>query len=63
MKVITYQAPNGATINVTEGQIKMARQVGAWPRSGGQEYCTVSHGLHTGEPTYTSDEWIGLLSL
>ena len=37
--------------------------MGKWPRTArGEEYCTVSHGLHDGEPTYTDVEWADLLS-
>jgi hypothetical protein len=49
-KVITYQAPNGETIDLTEQEISEHRSAGTWPKnSRGEEYCTVSHGLHTAE--------------
>jgi hypothetical protein len=50
MKVITYQAANGATINLTRAQIKALDRARVWPKnSRGEEYATVSHGLHAGE--------------
>ncbi|MDI3258451.1 MAG: hypothetical protein QJR02_02010 [Sinobacteraceae bacterium] len=56
-KVITYQAPNGQTIDLTRTQITMLEDAGKWPRTArGEEYCTVSHGLHVGEPSMTDDE-------
>ncbi len=46
-KVITYQAPNGETIDLTKKEIKNYKKNGTWPKNSiGQEYCTVSHGLH-----------------
>lgn len=51
-KVITYQAPSGQIIDLTRAQISMLGAVCRWPRTaGGEEYCTVSHGLHVGEPS------------
>lgn len=50
-KVITYQAPDGAIINLTQRQVAMLEKAGRWPRNASGEYCTVSHGLHAGEPT------------
>jgi hypothetical protein len=48
IKVITYQSPRGAAIDLTPSQIKTYRKAGTWPKdSEGQKYCTVSHGLHT----------------
>lgn len=56
-KVITWRAPNSATINLTQKQEKLARQAGYWPRNqNGEEYCTVSHGLHVGTPTWGDKE-------
>jgi hypothetical protein len=56
-KVITYQAPHGDTINVTRSQKIRLATAGMWPKNRrGEEYCTVSHGLHTGEPTFTDAE-------
>jgi hypothetical protein len=50
-KVVTWQAPNGETINLTRQQERQLRAGGTWPRnSRGEEYCQVSHGLHIGEP-------------
>ncbi len=56
-KVITWQAPGGAEIDVTPAQETMLTAAGKWPRDqSGQEYCTVSRGLHQGEPTFTDAE-------
>ena len=53
MKVVTYQAPNGETIDLSQSQAAMLERAQKWPRnSRGEEYCSVSHGLHEGEPTY-----------
>lgn len=53
MKVITYQSPRGGTINVTPRQEAAYRAAGTWPRDRfGEEYCSVSHGLHVGQPTF-----------
>lgn len=46
MNVITYQAPNGATIDLTPHQIAAFKKADEWPRNESGEYCTVSHGLH-----------------
>jgi len=49
MKVITYQSPNGATINLTHDQISALEQHGFWPKDlRGDEYCGVYRGLHYG---------------
>lgn len=62
-KVITWQTPSGEKINVTPKQEKMARKMGKWPRSAkGEEYCTVSHGLHCGMPTYDVCGWKAIIS-
>jgi hypothetical protein len=47
-KVITYQAPNGETIDLTQKEVEQLKKDGEWPKNSiGQEYCTVSHGLHS----------------
>jgi hypothetical protein len=47
MKVITYQSPSGETIDLTLKQVTEFTISGQWPKdSKGDEYCTVSHGLH-----------------
>ena len=57
MKVITYQAPNGETIDLSLAQVDMLERGGKWPRnSRGEEYCSVSHGLHEETPTYSDAE-------
>ena len=54
MKVITYQAPNGETIDLTSAQVEMLERAQKWPRnSRGEEYCSVSHGLHEGTPSHS----------
>ena len=54
MKVITYQTPNGETIDLSGSQVDMLEREQKWPRnSRGEQYCSVSHGLHEGTPTYT----------
>lgn len=54
MKVVTFQAPNGETIDLTSAQVQMLERAQKWPRnSRGEEYCSVSHGLHEGPPTYS----------
>lgn len=49
-QVITYQSPRGNTIDLCRACIDHYRALGDWPRDrvDGQEYCTVSHGLHNG---------------
>ena len=54
MKVVTYQAPNGETIDLTSAQVEMLERTQKWARnSRGEEFCSVSHGLHEGLPTYS----------
>jgi hypothetical protein len=53
-KIITWQSPSGHAIAITRRQEKMMRKAGFWPRdSRGGEFCSVSHGLHIGQPTWT----------
>jgi hypothetical protein len=48
MRVITYQSPSGAKINICESCAERLRD--AWPRDEtGREFCAVSRGLHKGE--------------
>jgi hypothetical protein len=55
-RVISYSSPSGYTIDLTERQVAMLRAKHVWPRdSKGQEYCTVSHGLHETRQTIISD--------
>ena len=61
-KVITYQAPSGGTIDLTRAQVARLERAGKWPRnSRGEEYCTVSHGLHAGEPSMTDEQIAALI--
>lgn len=54
MRVVTYQSPNGETIDLTSAQVEMLERAQKWARnSRGEEFCSVSHGLHEGEPTYS----------
>lgn len=57
-EVITYSAPNSnLTIDLTPEQVRKLEKAHRWPRANdGTEYCRVSHGLHTGKPTYTDTE-------
>ncbi len=57
-KVITYQAPGGAAIDLTPRQIRRFERVGTWPRDGeGREYCSVAFGLHSAQhPTFSDAE-------
>jgi len=50
-KIITYQSPAGNWIHLAEDQVSLLEGLGVWPKDQtGQEYCSVSHGLHPGEP-------------
>jgi hypothetical protein len=54
IKIITWQSPSGSTINLTRQQEKMMRKHDFWPRDGhGNEFCSVSHGLRVGQPTWS----------
>ena len=54
MRVVTYQAPNGETIDLSQAQVAMLERAQKWPRNNrGEEYCSVSHGLHEGIPIYS----------
>ena len=54
MKVVTFQAPNGETIDLSGSQVAMLEREQKWPRnSRGEEFCSVSRGLHEGTPTYS----------
>ena len=60
MKVVTYQDDRGGNINIClkcETKLKEAHE---WPKNSvGQEYCTVSHGLHEGECDLCGDLCLG----
>ena len=44
MRVVTYQAPNGEAIDLSQAQVAMLERGRKWPRnSRGEEYCSVSH--------------------
>jgi len=56
-QVISYQSPSGQTIDLTPAQRACFCRQGLWPRDfRGQEFCSVSHGLHEGDPTYSDAE-------
>ena len=58
--VITYQAPDGATIDLTQVEIARHERQGTWPRNSiGQEYCTLVRGLHEGLATSELERWGG----
>jgi hypothetical protein len=60
-QVITYQAPNGQTIDISRAQERKLTAAGKWPRNESGEYCSVSYGLHRGRPTYEEmDELLAL---
>lgn len=62
-KVITYQSPSNACIELTQRQIKTLSAARVWPRDGaGQEFCSVSHGLHTGTPTFSDDDIAAMIA-
>jgi len=47
--VVTYQSPSGAQLNICTTCESKLDASGKWPKdSTGQEYCSYSHGLHTG---------------
>lgn len=54
MRVVTYQAPNGATIDISPSQAEELRKLGIWPRNSSGEFCQVHRGLHGGKPTYAT---------
>jgi hypothetical protein len=57
IKIITWQSPSGHAITITRRQEKMMRKAGLWFRdSHGDEFCSVSHGLHVGCPTWTDTQ-------
>lgn len=56
MEVITYQSPAGHRITLSERQVRHLNLAGKWPLdSTGQEYRSVSHGLHDGQPISDDD--------
>tara|TARA_R110000868_G_C10925678_1_gene766000 strand:+ start:212 stop:763 length:552 start_codon:yes stop_codon:yes gene_type:complete len=62
-KVITYSAASGGEIDLTRAQIAKLTHAGVWPRTArGEEYCQVAHGLHSGEPTYSTAEIAALIT-
>ena len=47
MKVVTWQAPRGDTLNVCQDCQSAYERDGAWLKNDiGEEYCQVSRGLH-----------------
>jgi hypothetical protein len=45
--VVTYQSPLGVTLNVCQRCEAGFKRIGWWPKDvTGQEFCSVSHGLH-----------------
>ena len=57
MTCVTFQSPRGATINICPAHQHRLHVDHAWPRdAAGEEYCTVSHGLHDGCCHYCEDE-------
>lgn len=63
-KVITYQTPEGLSINLTPKQVAVLEAAGKWPKdSKGREYCNVGFGLHVGTPTCDTDLLSDLLDV
>lgn len=49
-RIVTYQSPNGAKIDLTRRDVAALRAADVWPRDAkGAEYCAVSHGERVGE--------------
>ncbi len=49
MKVVTYTSSSGSKFNVCPGCERRFRRLGEWHRDArGEEYATVSRGLHLG---------------
>ena len=49
MQVVTYQSPSGQTIDICRDCEQELTARASWPRDDrGQEYCSVSRGLHDG---------------
>lgn len=47
--VVTYMSPRSEKIDITPDQEKALKTKGKWPKDrSGQEYCSVSMGLHAG---------------
>lgn len=62
-KVITYMDTRGGTVSLTPRQIRRLEAAHKWPRNRyGEEYATVSHGLHSGGPSYSDAEIDALIA-
>lgn len=63
MKVITYQSPSGARIDISLAQTDALESRGIWPKdSRGQEFCQIRKGEHEGSPDYTTAELLARCS-
>ncbi len=62
-QVITWDSPDSLfRIRLTVPQERALREAGVWPRDPrGYEYCRVSHGLHTGDPTFGAEDFATLI--
>ena len=48
-RVVTWQSPSGATLDVCTACATRLEAAHSWPRTeSGEEYCQVSHGEHRG---------------
>lgn len=48
-RVVTYLSPRGNTINICPACETALKAEGKWPKDwDGQEFCSVTHGLHMG---------------
>ena len=61
-RVVTWQAPDGETVNVTLQQAQAMRRASYWPRNSSGEYCTVSRGQHRGRPTWTNAQLAAMIA-
>lgn len=56
-KVVTWQSPNGLTLDITPEAEEILTAARCWPKTeGGDEYASVSRGLHTGEADIDADK-------
>lgn len=62
-QVITWVSSDAvSSIDLTVSQERELRRAGVWPKDQrGHEYCCVSHGLHSGAPTFSADAFEALI--
>lgn len=55
--VITWQSPRSRNVNVTPDQEQTLKDARVWLKDcNGNDYATVSRGLHNGRPTFTDQQ-------